>query len=160
MKQTLSPTVTPFLKAALALIGCLTGAGAVFMPDSGLNSSISAGSPVPRFAGLILAAVYGAAFWQGSKGRLSASWATLAFGSWMVFLWTMFAHVVWQARDILLTGGVGFLFGATVLGFVTYRVGERAWNNDWNKACGWVLASLAILFFLAPQYLYAGFFAR
>lgn len=151
---------TPFVKGAFVLTCCIIGGTSLVLPDSGLSSSVSPSSPVPIVAGTLLASLSGMAFWRGVQGKLSASWAVLSFGSWMSFLFTMFAHIVWNARDILLTNGFGFISGLIMLCFIGQRGLQAAWRNEWDRMGQWWLGTLVVLFFLFPQYLYATHFAR
>ncbi|MBC7805051.1 MAG: hypothetical protein H7145_02760 [Akkermansiaceae bacterium] len=149
---------TRFVKGAFVFIFCTAGGASLVLPQSGLSGTASGSSPVPIFAGVLLTSVSLAAFWRGTSGRHSATWAVLSFGSWMTLLFTMLAHVVWAARDISLTDGYGFVAGAAILILVACNGLRAAWRNDWDGMGRWMLATFVILFFLGPQYHYAGYF--
>lgn len=152
---------TAFARGAFTLICCTAGGASVVMPDSGLSGSVSASSPVPFLAGGLLAAVSASAFWRGVQGQSSATWAVLAFGSWMVFLATMSAHVAWQARDILFKDWSSLFIVVLAAALLLLARGglREAWHGEWDRMGRWVFGTLVLLFFLFPQHLYASHFA-
>ena len=154
MTEAKPPTLTPLVRYLLIPICCLSGAASVLMPGS-----TAAGSPVPYVCGTLLAAVYGVAFYRGTQGRFAASWAVMAFGSWMVFLVTMFAHVLYAGRDNLQADGWFLAILAGILAIITYRGLRAAWRGDWDKCGAWWMATLVMLLVLTPQHLYAERFA-
>ena len=100
------------LRAMLVALFTSFGASAATFPLTGLRSRQFPAELVPHFeipAWLLLGAVLAQAMVLGMRGRISASWAVVAFGSLGVALTTYAVAVVWYGADIIRTQWLGVL---------------------------------------------------
>ena len=146
-------------KGVFVTVCCVSGAGFAASPCLSPTPQNDA-PPITAVGTMLLAGVFVAAFRVGVSGKASASWAVLAFGSWMTMLLGMFFFVVWYACDTLATSWWGYLLALCFIAFLGVRGLCAAVRDEWGRMGAWWLATFVLLFFLAPQVNYAPYFAR
>jgi hypothetical protein len=165
--EKLSESVNPdalgswFLRAALVLFFAFLAATAATMPMEGLKSRQFPVELVPHLqipAWLLIGAVVVQSVLLGLRGKLSASWAVLAFGSLCAALITFLVAVVWYDSDIIGQRWGGILF-LTVTAAALIRSGLRAaFRGRWGEMFLWSIPVLFLLVFCGVCINYAQYF--
>ncbi|MBC7805052.1 MAG: hypothetical protein H7145_02765 [Akkermansiaceae bacterium] len=127
--------VSLLFRAVLVLLFCWLGATMAFSPMVGLQYKEFPDALVPRFGiapVLLLGAVVLQARLLSWRGKTSASWAVLAFGSLATCLVTLLVTMVWYEFDVIRERWVGILFLSTLSALCIYFGLGAALRADWG----------------------------
>ena len=92
---------------------------------------------VAAFGAVLLLALLGVAFKLGNRGKSSASWAVLGYGSWMTVFWVGFLDMYRYESGVWLP-----LIAVTIF---TWGGLRAAFYGRWNAVAVWSCWSLILL---------------
>lgn len=146
-------------KAALVLLCCPSGAWCTAWINHLCKSNVESSTPLPLslFTAALFVGLLSASLWLGTKRRQSASWAVLAYGSWMAIPCVVLCATLYMAYDThaLWDNWLWYLIGVSLVACFIYGGIRAALRDQWIPMFYWWLGS-----FIIPLYVFLVIFSQ
>jgi hypothetical protein len=149
------------LKAIVVMVYTMIGASTATIPVHAMKFKQFPSELIPHLetpACILIGVVLLFGIVLGAKGKVSASWAVIAYGALSVSLLKYMATAHWYAQDLIAQRWVGMGIATLLVGLLIAVGLHAAYHGRWKQMVAWSLLIHLGLFFYTPTVLYAQHF--